>query len=159
MGSNTSMSETKLSMYSGSYFFLISFFFRDLVPCLSSSHPWSSLQHFRRIFFNLFPFWVISSLSINLSCWQRKYMFHVSTSSALALLNPSHLCKVFSLEITQTSYLLFLLDVFQYLPYLTSWQWMIVFLFFILETPALGSWSHSVILPLWLWLSPVLSYL
>ena len=49
--------------------FWISFFFRDHAPCLSSSHPWS-LQRFRKTFFNLPPFWIISSLSINLSCWQ-----------------------------------------------------------------------------------------
>ena len=50
--------------------FWISFFFRDHVPCLSCCHPWSSLQHFRKTFFNLLLSWIISSLSINLSCWQ-----------------------------------------------------------------------------------------
>ena len=65
--------------------------------------------------------------------------------------------QLFSLKIMQTSYLLFLLDSFQYLPSLTSLQWIIVFLSFILETPALGSQSHSVcaVLSLCSWLSPV----
>lgn len=98
--------------------FWIPFFFRDLVPYLSSFHHWVSLQHFRKTFFNHpgssphFP---------SVQAAGRASVHFLSLSPLHSVTSPFiPPLQLFPLKITQTSYLLFLLGSFQYLPSLTS---------------------------------------
>lgn len=112
-------------------------------PLLITNLPFSILEKHS---LTLFPSWDISPLFINRSCWQSQCTFHVPISSALSPFSVHPTSAIFLPE--DNTNLLFAISIGHF-SVVTIFNLSavddIVFLSFILETPALASGSHSAL--------------